>query len=73
MACETGAPEMVWIACCPPNLARLLSSIGSYAYTEKRRYPVCAFVWEAPLKKIGEDTATIQVKARFFHGTAKSA
>lgn len=22
-------------ACCPPNLARLLSSIGSYAYTEK--------------------------------------
>ena len=23
-------------ACCPPNLARLVSSIGSYAYTEKK-------------------------------------
>lgn len=25
---------MVRCACCPPNLARLISSIGSYAFTE---------------------------------------
>lgn len=28
-------PKWFGCACCPPNLARLLSSLGSYAYTER--------------------------------------
>lgn len=53
-------------ACCPPNLARLLSSIGSYAYTEKEdTLYVHLYMGSTIEKKIGEDTATIQVKADF--------
>ena len=45
-------------ACCPPNLARLISSIGSYAYTENDdTLFVHLYLGGTLEKKIGEKTA----------------
>lgn len=53
-------------ACCPPNLARLLSSIGSYAYTENENTLfVHLYVGSALTKKIGEKEADIRVESGF--------
>ena len=53
-------------ACCPPNLARLLSSIGSYAYTENEDTLFLHLYMGSILeKKIGEKTADIRVESNF--------
>lgn len=35
-------------ACCPPNIARLVSSVAAYAYTEADRYPLDTGEWNQP-------------------------
>lgn len=53
-------------ACCPPNLARLLSSIGSYAYTEKEdTLFVHLYMGSKVEKEIGGQTAVITVAGGF--------
>lgn len=60
-------------ACCPPNLARLLSSIGSYAYTETEDTLFIHLYMGATLeKKVGEQTADIQIESGFpWNGDVK--
>lgn len=49
-------------ACCPPNLARLLSSIGSYAYTQKEDTVfVHLYMGSIIKKKIGSEIAEISI------------
>lgn len=36
-------------ACCPPNIARLVSSVAAYAYTEAERYPLDTGEWNQPV------------------------
>lgn len=36
-------------ACCPPNIARMVSSVASYAYTEADRYPLDQGGWNQPV------------------------
>ncbi|MCI9072369.1 MAG: glycoside hydrolase family 127 protein [Lachnospiraceae bacterium] len=36
-------------ACCPPNIARLVSSVASYAYTQADRYPLDTGDWNQPV------------------------
>lgn len=36
-------------ACCPPNIARLVSSVAAYAYTEADRYPLDTGEWNQPV------------------------
>ncbi len=49
-------------ACCPPNLARLLSSIGSYAYTEKEdTLYIHLYMGSMVQKEIRGETAEISV------------
>ena len=53
-------------ACCPPNLARLLSSIGSYAYTEQEdTLFVHLYVGSKIQKEIHGETAAISVTSKF--------
>lgn len=53
-------------ACCPPNLARLLSSIGSYAYTEKEdTLYVHLYMGSKVEKEIDGQTAVISVEGGF--------
>ncbi len=60
-------------ACCPPNLARLLSSIGSYAYTEKEdTLFVHLYMGSKVEKEIGGQTAVISVEGEFpWAGTVR--
>lgn len=49
-------------ACCPPNLARLLSSIGSYAYTEKEdTLFIHLYMGSTVKKEVQGETAEIRV------------
>lgn len=51
-------------ACCPPNLARILSSVGTYAYTETKDTLFVHLYLGGRLKKqIGEHTAEIEVES----------
>jgi DUF1680 family protein len=53
-------------ACCPPNLARLLSSIGSYAYTENEdTLFVHLYVGGVLEKKIGDKNVDISIESGF--------
>lgn len=53
-------------ACCPPNLARLLSSVGSYAYTENEdTLFVHLYMGSALTKRVGEQTAEVCVESNF--------
>lgn len=60
-------------ACCPPNLARLLSSIGSYAYTENEdTLFVHLYMGSDVEKEISGQTATISVEGGFpWNGDVK--
>ena len=60
-------------ACCPPNLARMFSSIGSYAYTETEDTLFIHLYMGATLeKKVGEQTADIQIESGFpWNGDVK--
>ena len=60
-------------ACCPPNIARLLSSIGSYAYTENEDtlfvhlYMGCILT-----KKIKDQDVDVQIQSEFpWNGKVK--
>lgn len=51
-------------ACCPPNLARLISSVGSYAYTENAdTLFVHLYVGGTLEKRIGEKQADICIES----------
>ena len=53
-------------ACCPPNLARTLSSIGNYAYTEKDdTLFVHLYMGSTVEKEIAGETAEIQIRSGF--------
>ena len=53
-------------ACCPPNIARLLSSIGSYAYTENEdTLFLHLYMGSSLTKKIGNQQVDICVESNF--------
>ncbi len=53
-------------ACCPPNLARLLSSIGAYAYTEKDdTLFVHLYMGSVIEKNVNGKTAEISIESGF--------
>lgn len=53
-------------ACCPPNIARLVSSIGSYAYTESEDTIYMHLYMGAVIRKeIGEHTLEVKVESGF--------
>lgn len=53
-------------ACCPPNLARLLSSIGSYAFTESEKTLFVHLYMGACLtKKIGNQDIEVTIQSKF--------
>ena len=53
-------------ACCPPNLARLLSSIGSYAYTENEdTLFMHLHIGGTLTKQVGEQEVTVSVESGF--------
>lgn len=53
-------------ACCPPNLARLLSSIGSYAYTEKEdTLYIHLYMGSTVQKDVQGETAEISVTSGY--------
>lgn len=50
-------------ACCPPNIARIISSIGSYAYTEKEdTLWVHLYMGGSLVKKVGDRSLKLQVE-----------
>lgn len=52
-------------ACCPPNLARLISSIGSYAFTEKEDTLFVHLYMGSTLKKmVGEREVQVRVDSQ---------
>lgn len=53
-------------ACCPPNIARLLSSIGSYAYTENEdTLFVHLYMGSILTKKIKDQDVDVQIQSGF--------
>ena len=49
-------------ACCPPNLARLVSSVGSYAFTENEdTLFVHLYVGSILTKRVGEEAVDVQI------------
>jgi hypothetical protein len=53
-------------ACCPPNIARLLSSIGSYAYTENEdTLFVHLYIGGTISKKIGDREIDVEISSQF--------
>lgn len=60
-------------ACCPPNLARLLSSIGSYAYTENAdTLFVHLYVGSVLTKKVEGQDADVCIESGFpWNGNVK--
>lgn len=53
-------------ACCPPNIARLVSSIGSYAYTESEDAIYIHLYMGAVIhKEIGEHSLEVKVESGF--------
>ena len=53
-------------ACCPPNLARLLSSIGSYAYTENEdTLFVHLYMGSLLTKKVKDQDVDVQIQSEF--------
>lgn len=52
-------------ACCPPNLARLISSIGAYAFTEKEDTLFVHLYMGSTLKKmVGEREVQVRVDSQ---------
>lgn len=60
-------------ACCPPNIARLLSSIGSYAYTENEdTLFVHLYMGSILTKKIDDQDVDVQIQSEFpWNGKVK--
>ena len=60
-------------ACCPPNLARILSSIGSYAYTENENTLFTHLYMGSTVTKTVDDKAvTVNVDSQFpWNGDVK--
>ncbi len=53
-------------ACCPPNLARLISSIGSYAYTENdTTLFVHLYLGGTVAKQLGDKKVPVQLTSEF--------
>lgn len=53
-------------ACCPPNLARILSSIGSYAYTENENTLFTHLYMGSTVNKtVGDKEVTVKVDSGF--------
>lgn len=60
-------------ACCPPNLARLLSSIGSYAYTENTdTLFVHLYMGSILTKKVNNQETDVRIQSEFpWNGKVK--
>jgi hypothetical protein len=60
-------------ACCPPNIARLLSSIGSYAYTENEdTLFMHLYIGSNISKKIGDNIVDVDITSDFpWNGDVK--
>lgn len=60
-------------ACCPPNLARLLSSIGSYAYTENEdTLFIHLYMGSILTKKVKDQDVDVQIQSEFpWNGKVK--
>jgi hypothetical protein len=60
-------------ACCPPNIARLLSSIGSYAYTENEdTLFIHLYIGSNISKKIGDNIVNVDITSDFpWNGDVK--
>ncbi len=60
-------------ACCPPNLARIVSSIGAYAYTESAdTLWVHLYMGSRVTKRVGDGELVLQVKTEFpWEGTVQ--
>ena len=53
-------------ACCPPNLARLVESVGQYAYTEsKDTLYVHLYVGGVMTKQVGEKQVDVRIVSQF--------
>ena len=53
-------------ACCPPNLARILSSIGAYAYTENENTLFThLYMGSTVTKSVGDKDVTVKVDSDF--------
>ena len=53
-------------ACCPPNLARLISSVGTYAYTENEdTLWIHLYIGAKIQKTVGEDTVCVRIQSGF--------
>lgn len=53
-------------ACCPPNLARLISSVGTYAYTENEdTLWIHLYIGAKIQKTVGEDTVCVEIESGF--------
>lgn len=60
-------------ACCPPNLARIVSSLAAYAFTENQdTLWVHLYAGGTLTKKVGGDTLELELESGFpWKGTAK--
>lgn len=60
-------------ACCPPNLARILSSIGAYAYTENENTLFThLYMGSTVTKSVGDKDVTVKVDSDFpWNGDVK--
>ena len=61
-------PRQKWFgcACCPPNLARLISSIASYAYSEKEdTIYMHLYIGGNIHKKVGDKSVQLQVESDY--------
>ena len=53
-------------ACCPPNLARIISSVNTYVFTEKEDVLYVHLYMSSEVQKaIGDETVTIRTKSSF--------
>lgn len=53
-------------ACCPPNIARMVSSLGAYAYTQNETTLFThLYVGSQVSKKVGEDILDMKVSSNF--------
>ena len=62
-------------ACCPPNLARLISSVSTYAYTEREdTLFVHLYMGSTVRKVLGRNEVTVRVESGFpWNGTVAVA
>ncbi len=62
-------PEWFGCACCPPNLARLVASIGKYIYSVKENTVyVHLYIQNHAALTVGDEQVTVHLKTEYPHG-----